>query len=123
MSYAGQFFHSERDVLYHYSTIFTIETLISQQEKWRNPEAKVRHRKAEGCISVEIEAATFFAVAQFRSVQFGEVPHSSSWELLRRCRRWTLPAQLLLAKSQDVLGGIDISIHFCPAVATVPALL
>ena len=90
---------------------------------YRETEVKVRHRKAEGCLTVEMEAVAFFDVAQFRSVQFGEVPHSSSWELLRRCRRWTLPAQLLLAKSQDVLGGIDISIHFCPAVATVPALL
>jgi uridine phosphorylase len=86
LSYAGQFFHSERDVLYHYSTIFTIETLISQRENWRNPEAKVRHRKAEGCITVEMEAAAFFAVAQFRSVQFdqllygGDDVSSSEWD-------------------------------------------
>ncbi len=30
-------------------------------------------RKAEGCLTVEMEAAAFFAVAQFRGVQFGQL--------------------------------------------------
>ena len=37
---------------------------------YRETEVKVQHRKAEGCLTVEMEAAAFFAVAQFRSVQF-----------------------------------------------------
>ena len=49
-------------------------------------EVKVRHRKAEGCLTVEMEAVAFFAVAQFRSVQFdqllygGDDVSSSEWD-------------------------------------------
>ena len=34
---------------------------------------KVQRRKAEGCLAVEMEAAAFFAVAQFRGVQFAQL--------------------------------------------------
>ena len=40
---------------------------------YRETQAKVQRRKAEGCISVEMEAAAFFAVAQFRNVQFAQL--------------------------------------------------
>ena len=30
-------------------------------------------RKAEGCVTVEMEAAAFFAVARFRGVSFGQL--------------------------------------------------
>jgi uridine phosphorylase len=40
---------------------------------YRETREKVRRRKAEGCQAVEMEAATFFAVAQFRKVIFGQV--------------------------------------------------
>jgi uridine phosphorylase len=40
---------------------------------YRETEAKVQRRKAEGCITVEMEAAAFFAVAQFRNVQFAQL--------------------------------------------------
>jgi uridine phosphorylase len=33
----------------------------------------VQQRKAEGCLTVEMEAAAFFAVAQFRGVQFAQI--------------------------------------------------
>jgi uridine phosphorylase len=40
---------------------------------YRETREKVRRRVAEGCLSVEMEAAAFFAVAQFRSVSFGQM--------------------------------------------------
>jgi uridine phosphorylase len=40
---------------------------------YRETQAKVKRRKAEGCITVEMEAAAFFAVAQFRNVQFAQL--------------------------------------------------
>ena len=40
---------------------------------YRETPAKVKRRKAEGCISVEMEASAFFAVAQFRGVQFAQI--------------------------------------------------
>jgi uridine phosphorylase len=53
---------------------------------YRETAAKVRHRKAEGCATVEMEAAAFFAVAQFRSIQFAQLLYggddvsSSEWD-------------------------------------------
>lgn len=40
---------------------------------YRETRDKVRRRVAEGCITVEMEAAAFFAVAQFRGVSFGQM--------------------------------------------------
>jgi uridine phosphorylase len=40
---------------------------------YRETRAKMERRKAEGCIAVEMEAAAFFAVAQFRGVTFGQI--------------------------------------------------
>ena len=40
---------------------------------YRETRAKVEHRKREGCLTVEMEAAAFFAVAKFRGVEFGQI--------------------------------------------------
>lgn len=40
---------------------------------YRETPAKIQLRKAEGCLAVEMEAAAFFAVAQFRGVTFGQL--------------------------------------------------
>jgi uridine phosphorylase len=40
---------------------------------YRETPAKVRLRRAEGCLAVEMEAAAFFAVARFRGVTFGQI--------------------------------------------------
>jgi uridine phosphorylase len=40
---------------------------------YRETPQKVKKRREEGAITVEMEAATFFAVAQFRGVQFGQL--------------------------------------------------
>lgn len=40
---------------------------------YRETRTKMERRKAEGCITVEMEAAAFFAVAQFRGVTFGQI--------------------------------------------------
>jgi len=40
---------------------------------YRETRAKMEQRRAEGCLTVEMEAATFFAVAQFRGVTFGQL--------------------------------------------------
>mgnify|MGYP000474588613 CR=1 FL=1 len=40
---------------------------------YRETPTKVALRRAEGCITVEMEAAAFFAVAQFRGVTFGQI--------------------------------------------------
>ena len=40
---------------------------------YRETAGKVQKRKAEDCLCVEMEAAAFFAVAQFRGVEFGQL--------------------------------------------------
>ncbi len=40
---------------------------------FRETPAKVQMRRAEGCLTVEMEAAAFFAVAQFRGVTFAQL--------------------------------------------------
>jgi uridine phosphorylase len=40
---------------------------------YRETRGKVERRVAEGCLTVEMEAAAFFAVAAFRGVAFGQV--------------------------------------------------
>ncbi|MEO1286695.1 MAG: nucleoside phosphorylase [Chloroflexota bacterium] len=40
---------------------------------YRETHAKVQQRRAEGALTVEMEASAFFAIAQFRGVQFGQL--------------------------------------------------
>jgi uridine phosphorylase len=40
---------------------------------YRETRAKIRSRVAEGCLTVEMEAAAYFAVARFRGVSFGQM--------------------------------------------------
>jgi uridine phosphorylase len=40
---------------------------------YRETEKKVELRKSEGCVTVEMEAAAFFAVAKFRNVKLGQI--------------------------------------------------
>jgi uridine phosphorylase len=40
---------------------------------YRETRAKVERRRREGCLTVEMEAAAFFAVAQFRGVRFAQL--------------------------------------------------
>jgi uridine phosphorylase len=40
---------------------------------YRETPAKVARRREEGCVTVEMEASAFFAVAQFRTVKFGQL--------------------------------------------------
>lgn len=40
---------------------------------YRETVGKVERRRAEGCLTVEMEAAAFFAVARFRGVTFGQM--------------------------------------------------
>lgn len=40
---------------------------------FRETPAKVALRRSEGCITVDMEAAAFFAVARFRGVRFGQI--------------------------------------------------
>jgi uridine phosphorylase len=58
---------------------------------YRETPAKIQKRRQEGCMVVEMEAAAFFAVAQFRKVVFAQLLYGgddlsgSEWD----SRHWT----------------------------------
>jgi uridine phosphorylase len=59
---------------------------------YRETPAMIRRRRAEGCITVEMEAAAFFAVARFRGVVLGQLLYAGddlsgeTWDH----RNWTV---------------------------------
>jgi len=57
----------QHDIPYQVGKTWTTDAI------YRETRAKVDQRKAEGCLMVEMEAATFFAIAQFRDVQIGQL--------------------------------------------------
>jgi len=75
---------------------------------FRETRARMLARKREGCLTVEMEAAAFFAVAQFRRVQFGQILYggddlSAQWDHRNwtrhqiRARLFTLAAEACLS--------------------------
>lgn len=57
---------------------------------YRETRAKIERRRREGCLTVEMEASAFFAVAKFRGVEFAQILYagddlSGEWDH----RNWT----------------------------------
>jgi uridine phosphorylase len=69
---------------------------------YRETPRQVRRRRAQGCITVEMEAATFFAVARFREIVFGQVLYAADdvsgdeWRPRGWNRRWRTREELFL---------------------------
>jgi uridine phosphorylase len=67
---------------------------------YRETPKKVALRRDEGCLTVEMEAAAFFAVAQFRGVTFGQILYggddvsSDTWDLRDWHKRGTVREKL-----------------------------
>ena len=75
-----------REVAAHPSALKAIETILQKHccpyrlgKTWttdaifRETLPKIHRRRSEGCVTVEMEAAAFFAIAQFRQVIFGQI--------------------------------------------------
>ena len=77
---------------------------------YRETPAKVQLRRAEGCLTVEMEAATFFAVAQFRGVQFGQLLYggddvsSEEWDARDWNRKTSVREALFWLAVESCLG-------------------
>lgn len=61
------------EVLREHGRDYTVTKTWTTDAPYRETPAKVRLRRAEGCLAVDMEAAAFFAVAQFRGVPFGQI--------------------------------------------------
>ena len=57
----------ERGVPFHVGKVWTTDAI------YRETRRKVRRRRDEGCLVVEMEAAAFFAVARFRGIRFAQL--------------------------------------------------
>ena len=60
-------------VLSRHQIPYLIAKTWTTDAPYRETQAKVHLRKSEGCLTVEMEAAAFFAVAQFRGVTFAQM--------------------------------------------------
>jgi len=81
---------------------------------YRETRDKVRRRVDEGCLTVEMEAAAFFAVARFRGVSFGQLLYAGddlsgeAWD----DRRWRDDAtgrDLLLRLATEAVLRIEVT--------------
>ncbi len=76
---------------------------------YRETQAKARLRRAEGCLTVEMEAAAFFAVAAFRGVTFGQILYSGddlsseSWDSRHWQRETTVREKLFWIAAEACL--------------------
>lgn len=76
---------------------------------YRETPEKMKLRKAEGCITVEMEAAAFFAVAQFRGVTFGQMLYggdnldSEKWDSRHWNKRTSLREKLFWLAAEACL--------------------
>jgi uridine phosphorylase len=70
---------------------FTVGTTWTTDAPHRETADRIRTRREEGCVTVEMEAAAFIAVAAFRGVRFGQLLYAGddvsgrAWD----DRRWT----------------------------------
>lgn len=60
-------------VLKKHGIAYVVSKTWTTDAFYRETPAKVRRRKAQGCLTVEMEAAAFFAVAKFRRVVFAQM--------------------------------------------------
>lgn len=70
---------------------------------------KVQLRRSEGCLTVEMEAAALFAVAQFRQVRIGQILYSGDylggeyWDNRAWNDRWEIREQLVSLSAEICL--------------------
>lgn len=60
-------------VLKRHSVDYVISKTWTTDAPYRETPAKVALRRSEGCLTVEMEAATFFSVARFRGVELAQM--------------------------------------------------
>ena len=78
---------------------------------YRETEKKIELRKSEGCVTVEMETAAFFAVARFRNVKLGQILYGGddlsgvAWDSRKWHNRGDIRKNL-----------VDISIRICTSL-------
>ena len=76
---------------------------------YRETREKVELRRSEGCLTVEMEAAAMFAVAQYRKVRIGQILYSGDylggayWDNRQWDDRWEIREQLVSLSAEVCL--------------------
>jgi uridine phosphorylase len=76
---------------------------------YRETREKVKLRRSEGCLTVEMEAAAMFAVAQYRNVRIGQILYSGDylggayWDTRQWDDRWEIREQLVSLSAEVCL--------------------
>ncbi|MBN1933840.1 MAG: nucleoside phosphorylase [Anaerolineae bacterium] len=76
---------------------------------FRETRARAAQRKAEGCLTVEMEAASMFAVAQFRDVPLGQILYggdnldADEWDKRGWQDRWSVRERLVSLAAEACL--------------------
>jgi uridine phosphorylase len=60
-------------VLHRHQIAYTAGKSWTTDGLYRETRARIERRRADGCLTVEMEAAAFFAVAAHRGVEFGQL--------------------------------------------------
>ncbi len=96
-------------VLDHHAVPYTVGKTWTTDAFYRETPAKVSRRREEGCLTVEMEAAAFFAVARFRSVVLGQLLYSGDnvggevWDMRDWQRQGSVREQLLWLAAEACL--------------------
>ncbi len=70
---SGEAVQAIQEVLERHEVPYIVGKTWTTDAFYRETPGKVALRREEGCLTVEMEAAAFFAVARFRSVTFGQI--------------------------------------------------
>ena len=111
-----------REVTPSASAVQAIETVLQRHKidylltkTWttdaifRETRAKVEMRRAEGCLAVEMEAASMFAVAQFRKVTLGQILYGGDnldgdeWDGRNWMANWSVRERLIQLAAEACL--------------------
>ena len=77
---------------------------------YRETRGKMALRKEEGCVTVEMESATYLAVAQYLNIQFGQILYAGDnldgeeWDNRMWHKRTDIRTMLLDVALETVLG-------------------
>ncbi len=97
------------DTLSHEGLDYLLAKTWTTDGLYRETEGKVRLRKSEGCLTVEMEAAALFAVAQFRKVDIGQILYAGDnlggdhWQGRRWIHQTDLRNKLIRLSSEACL--------------------
>ncbi|HQX75512.1 MAG TPA: nucleoside phosphorylase [Thermoflexales bacterium] len=78
---------------------------------YRETPKKIAMRRDEGCVTVEMEASAFFAVARFRGVEFGQILYggddlsSDTWDSRHWTRNTSVREKLFWLAAEAALKG------------------